>query len=395
MSYTFLKIILWMGYLGLPFALLGNSLVVLSLGFPILCVCGLFGLALFTRSRSIDGGILFLGFGFAILPILTSFFAIDPGASLIRAISGLIGYLIFLYLISLSERKKNLLDDCLYIVTGSGVMLSLYYILNFSLQSVQSGFARVISERSVGGLASLPWGASNVISAVLFFSLATALYLVDKSKKLGLSHFALTIILFGICLTLSRTGIVLSFMLFAFYFAQNNLFSKLPVLLVIGVLLSGSIYYWSINDPNSFESVFTDRVEVEGGNGRLDIWAEKLDFFTANYNNPIGYYSSLYIFDGVSAHNFFITTLIEQSFVGLLSLSFLFYPFFRAKAFLSNDRMLLVGLFLGLVNLFFEDANSNQQYIFILWLYMAIIYIVIQRQNIYRVKTKVLSGVTS
>jgi O-antigen ligase len=189
----------------------------------------------------------------------------------------------------------------------------------------------------------------------------------------------------GIFLTLSRTGILLAAILLTFYFFQNNFFRKLPILLLISIILLGFTYYWSVNDPTSFESIFIDRVDVNGGNGRFDIWVQKVDFFTKNASNPIGYYSSLYVFDGVSAHNFFLTTLIEQSILGLLSLMFLFYPFFRKKAFLGQNRILIFGLLLCLANLFFEDANSNQQYIFTFWLYMTIVYTVMQGNSTQKV----------
>lgn len=382
MKYTFFKILLWIGYLGLPFSLLGNSFVVLSLGFPFLVMSGLCGLILFIRSQSINREYLFLGAMFAIVPVITSLFAFDVGASLIRSMSGLFGYLIFICLISLYQRRKFILNDCLYIITSSGVVLSLYYIVNFSLQSAQYGFSLVISERTVGGLASLPWGASNIISAVLLFSLIASLHLINVNKKINLIHVSALIILLGIFLTLSRTGIFLSLLLLAFYFFQKNFLRKLPALLFIIVIFSALMYSWSVIDPLSFESLLNDRVEVDGGNGRLDIWKEKLEFLAENISNPIGYYSSLYVFNGVSAHNFYITTLIEQSFLGLLSLCFLFYPFFRLKAFLNENRLILFGFFLCMINLFFEDANSNQQYIFIFWLYISIIYICIQNKNV-------------
>jgi hypothetical protein len=381
MNYNWINKILWFGFLVLPFALLGDSLVVLSLGFPFLCICGFFGSFIFLKSQSLDRTALLLGLFFGITPLIMSGFSPDLGASFIRAASGFVGFLIFTYSVSIAKSKINLVQEYAYIITISGVILSLYYMINFLLKTLQYDFSKVISDRIVGGLASLPWGASNSISAVIFFSLITSLYLIGYSKKRTWLYISTFILVFGIALTLSRTGILMSLSVLVFYVFQKNFLSKLPILIIATLIVVLSLVAWSTNDNVSFQNVFSDRLDVSDGNGRSDSWVQKLNYFSSNPTNPIGYYGSNYIFEGYTAHNFYITTLVEQSVIGLLALSFVFYPFFRIKLFPEKDRILIIGQFLILFNLFFEDANFTQQYIFISWLYFTTLYVFIIQKS--------------
>jgi hypothetical protein len=381
MNYYWINRLLWVGFLTLPFALLGDSLVVLSLGFPFFCICGFFGIFLFLKSQSLDRTALLLGLFFAITPLIMSVFSPDVGASFIRAASGFVGFLIFAYSISIGKTKENLVQEYAYMITMSGVILSLYYMINFLLKTLKYDFAMVIADRIVGGLASLPWGASNSISAVIFFSLVTSLYLIDYSKKQFWLYIFIFILVSGIALTLSRTGILISLGILVFYVFQKNFMSKLPILITATLIVVLSLVAWSANDSVSFQNVFTDRLDVADGNGRSESWIQKINYFSSNPTNPIGYYGSNYIFEGFTAHNFYITTLVEQSVIGILALSFVFYPFFRSKLFLGRNMVLIVGLFLILFNLFFEDANFTQQYIFIFWIYFSLIYVFIIQKS--------------
>jgi hypothetical protein len=375
MKHYWINRILWVGFLGLPFALLGDSLLVLSLGFPFLCICAFFGTFLFLESNSLDRTALLLGLFFGISPLIMSAFSPDIGASFIRAASGFVGFLIFAYSVSIAKFKANLVQEYAYIITVSGVILSLYYIINFFIKTLQNDFSKVISDRIVGGLASLPWGASNSISAVIFFSLITSLYLISNSKKRMWLYISTFVLVSGIALTLSRTGILIALCVVVFYVFQKNFLSKLPILIVATLIVVSSLIAWSVNDSISFQNVFSDRLDISDGNGRTDSWVQKLNYLSSNLTSPIGYYGSNYVFEGFTAHNFFITTLVEQSVIGLFALSFVFYPFFRFKLFSGQNKIFIVGLFLILCNLFVEDANFTQQYIFISWLYFTMIYV--------------------
>jgi hypothetical protein len=381
MSLGVYKKFLWIGFLCLPFTLLGDKLVILSLGLPFLSVASLLGIFLMIQNRFSNLYSIFYALLFAITPIATSFFAFDVGASLIRSISGLVGFSIFAYSMSLSCIKKNFIIEYSYILSFSGLVLSLYYSINFILKSIQLGFGRVVTERAVGESASLPWGASNIISAVLFISLICSLYALSSITNKKIFVFISIIIFIGISLTLSRTGIIVSVILLLYYVLQTNLLKRLPVMLFLVILASSAILIWSTNDPELFEIVFNDRIEVNGGNGRFESWNEKLSYSVQHSFFPIGYYSSLYFFEGVTSHNFFITTFVEQSFLGIISLIFIFHPLFLYRQFSKKDRILFIGLCLIISNLFFEDAYFNEQYVFVLWLYLTIVYLYLDKKR--------------
>jgi hypothetical protein len=265
-----------------------------------------------------------------------------------------------------------------------GVILSLYYIINIIFKSIEFGFSSVISERFTGGLSSLPWGASNVVSAVLVFPVAVALARYDFCKK-KVYILALSVVSIGMLATLSRAAmIILMLYLISWILVKKKITFKFLLMLLFSSAIICSIFYiWAELSSDSFNLMFSDRfdkVNIFSGNSRLDSWVEKLKFFFNNPFYPIGYYGSLTIFEGFTAHNYFITVLLEQSFVGLIvNIIFLALPFcaffsLKATFLIVHCRWYVLGLLFVSLNLFVEDANFTQQFILLFWAYMGLLY---------------------
>lgn len=376
---------LLIGFILLPFSTSPSSGAVVSFGLPALLICALLFLPyLIINYNKLSAYSVFFGGGYVLSIVIYSIVAPSPLQSAARVLPNLIGFIIFLgVLISL---KTKLLDELfiLRVLMFFGATLSLYYVINISYQSMNYGLDVVLLERFTGGLSGLPWGASNVISAVLLFSLfATIQKHVTHPGKLD--KLFLVLIVIGVLSTLSRTGFLL-LIVTLFFLMFDKRFSRIAfqwsLLILVVVLLAVAIGYNSGLDTNNFTSLIESRTsseEIVTGNSRLDSWIEKLNYIYNHPFQPIGYYGSLFVFDGLSAHNFFITTLLEMGPPGfIISVLFLFYPLYALKrsqsACKNGDKIIFYGLVIILINLQVEDPNYTQPYIFAFWLYMAVIY---------------------
>ena len=382
---SLIKIFLCISFILLPFSTSPDDGFVFSFGIPFFTFFVFLSTFFLMKSTARD-------YHYSLIfPILVLFFImfstwISPTIyqSSARLFINIIGFSIFIAIYICIGRKIISEKFVLFNIIIFGVVLSVYYILNIMMASFKYGFSAVILERWTGGLSSLPWGASNVISAVLVFSVATTLVMFDRSRQ-KIYIFFLIIISTGILATLSRTGIIILVLFLLFYVISEKKKSILFVLFIFIFcsFLLALFYAWDIIWNDSYEIILADRFSNENvfsAGGRVTIWVEKLEFFLENVLNPIGYYGSLHVFDGITAHNFFITVLLEQSFLGLMANAlFLFYPFViyishRKKYFKSGYKWYFYGLFIVIINLFIEDSNFTQQYILTFWVYMALIY---------------------
>lgn len=373
------------GCMLLPFSTSPNSGVVFSFGIPFFVLYIIFSSNIYFKAGSNTyHSILVFPISVVISTAVFTFLSPEVDKSSIRLAVFVIGFLVFLSLFLRIKKDIltiNYIEDCLVLF---GAILSCYYIGNIVITSVSSGFGEVIIQRYVGGLSSLPWGASNVISAVIFFPLTAAIaaYLRRKNNY----YLVASVLMFlAILATMSRTGMVLLVaMYFASYFIKEKITLKqvlLPlfaVLVTIMMLSIGKLY-----SEEAFELLLSDRFSennLSTGSGRYDSWTDKLTYASDNILDPIGYYASLYVFDGFTAHNYFITTLVEQSITGLIiNTLFLIIPFilyrYKVQPLMRNTyKWYLLGLAVAMINLFFEDANFTQPYMLISWIYMSICY---------------------
>lgn len=381
-----MHLLLFSGYVLLPFSTAPSDGGVVSFGLPLLAAYSLLLIPFIVLNlKEIPTPAIVLGGGYVFSMGLSLVFAPELIKSIARFLPNLLGFFIFLGSILLL--KKGLLKKVfvLKVFMIFGGCLASYYIINFYYQSINHGLEVVLLERYTGGLAGLPWGASNVISAVLFFSIFATIQLYAIGQNRVYLLFILMMIV-SIILTLSRAGLILLLISFVFsLFSKNMRKSFAPVLLSV-FTLAFILLLLTIGDVRSVsvDHLIQSRISSENitsVNSRFDSWLEKIEYISRNPFGPIGYYGSLFIFDGLTSHNFLITSFLEMSFLGLFfGLCIFLFPFICYYHVNSckeayDIKYLVLGLFIVLINLQFEDANYTQPYIFSFWLYLALIYV--------------------
>jgi hypothetical protein len=152
---------------------------------------------------------------------------------------------------------------------------------------------------------------------------------------------------------------------------------QLVVVGFISVFILGVFFAYMVIsvgwDLSGFDTFLSSRTDVEllaTGNGRLQTMMEKIDYLVDHPFEPIGYYSSLFHFE-LSAHNFWMTSLIEESLVAVLvSLGFFF---FVGRTVFRRDRSVFFGFLIIMMALMVEDPHFTQQYITSFWVYLALL----------------------
>ena len=324
------------------------------------------------------------------MPIYTSFIAPKIGSSMLRAIPYFLFFCLFIILISEIKKKFSTLNYARKLIVNLCIVLSGYYIFNFILKSLDYGFSNVIVERMIGGKAALPWGASNTISATLLVGIIV-LYMpptiYSLKEKIRKETLGILFISSGILLTLSRTTTIL---LIATWLMSLLFKIKSPRALIKPLVFTSfflitvwlSSQYWKQVEPVSYKVIFNSRFSHENNitlGGRSEINSH---FFNYLINNPfsmVGYYGMLPSF-GKSCHNYFLTTCIEQSFLGLfISILFFALPFIlemRIKE--KKNRIVriwkLFGILIIATNLSFEDVQYTIPYVCVFWIYFSLVY---------------------
>lgn len=320
--------------------------------------------------------------GAAVVLVMTLFTAVAPfpDRSVGRLMPNLIGFLLAFRLISLYRDDPEYLLKCaLRLLVVSGAVMSAYYIVNLGLAISEYGLNAVMRARTVGGLASLPWGATNMISAALIFPHA-ACYLLRLRYKDRFVGPTLFLILFTVVLTLSRSGLLVHGALLV----AACLFGGYYRFLLYGIVsVAVFVIGYAQVDPDSLSQLFDARLSTGGdlSNGRLESFRAKTAYVAENLMTPIGYYGSLFVFDGLTAHNFVLTLLVEQGALGFLCFVVFIlstvYAMARQRAVSEIDarcrRFLFTGGGLAFVNLMVEDANFSQPYIVYFWTFFLIV----------------------
>lgn len=390
--------VLLVAMLLLPFSL-DEDIVVFSFGLPVFALLALYYLArIFSSPTSIAPrlpSILLLAITCLGIMIATSWLAENPLRSLWRVAIHGVGILMLWYFCSQPSRGSAAQDleryrGLIKILARSGALMGLYYVANIFYQSMDHGLETVLNQRWMGGLASLPWGASNTVAGALLIPFVACLQVLaepaPKTRARALSArvervewiaYAL-LIASGILAAVSRNAITVMFLVFAIFLLRKATVGVLIAATAVGAFLLLSI------DQDVVFSVIDQRVygqDVQTLNQRLDIWSEYAAYISAAPFSPIGYYNTLFEF-GYSGHNFTLTTYVEQSLVGWLAAAALFIMLLARCGALAaspepNDRVsgrfLFVGLLALAINLHFEDANFTQQYILYWWYFVGLI----------------------
>jgi len=344
---------------------------VLSFGTPFFIAAMLaFMPVIFRYLADMDWRFFIFPFLYIFLIVVMTAFSFSPFQSSVRAFFNVVGFVVYLGLICSVLSQRLSVQALARILIFSGAVLAMYFIVNFFLSSMEHGIQQVILERYVGGAMSLPWGASNTIAQVLLLS-AVSYTILEERRKFDFLMFCLIAV--GICLTFSRSNMLLLFLLLFFVFRMRQLIMVGFVsVFVLGVFFAYMVISvgWDLSGFDTFLSSRTDVELLATGNGRLQTMMEKIDYLVDHPFEPIGYYSSLFHFE-LSAHNFWMTSLIEESLVAVLvSLGFFF---FVGRTVFRRDRSVFFGFLIIMMALMVEDPHFTQQYITSFWVYLALL----------------------
>ena len=344
---------------------------VLSFGTPFFIAAMLaFMPVIFRYLADIDWRFFLFPFLYIFLIVVMTAFSFSPFQSSVRAFFNVVGFVVYLGLICSVLSQRLSVQALARILIFSGAVLAMYFIVNFFLSSMEHGIQQVVLERYVGGAMSLPWGASNTIAQVLLLS-AVSYTILEERRKFDFLMFCLIAV--GICLTFSRSNMLLLFLLLFFVFRMRQLIMVGFVsVFVLGVFFAYMVISvgWDLSGFDTFLSSRTDVELLATGNGRLQTMIEKIDYLVDHPFEPIGYYSSLFHFE-LSAHNFWMTSLIEESLVAVLvSLGFFF---FVGRTVFRRDRNVFFGFLIIMMALMVEDPHFTQQYITSFWVYLALL----------------------
>ncbi len=311
------------------------------------------------------------------------------GAAFLRASYFSLGSLIFfLYLVTSS--KQQFVTNLVKSVNIFSILLSIYFLSNFSFSVYEIGFAKTIVQRFVGGAMALPWGASNIISVVLICSLVT-LSLSELFLNITVKKTTLLLISIAIILTLSRTGtailvVLLGLLLLSRLSLMKSILVSLSFILIAPTAIIFSFVFLSKVDffANRYStSNFTSM------NGRGEIWSHYLDKIGSDLFNLHGFYGAL-ASNVYTPHNIFISFYYDTGIVGFLLLVLLIC-FLSVRVLLSSLKIslnkkpftflsILLTPLLMLLNLSFEDGI----YVPATWyMFFTILVLLIHRNNNY------------
>lgn len=367
----------------------GEDSVVFNFGIPFLMLFTLASLPWHAmRSFRVParlGPLVFIGFATTAWILLTSMISPWLIPSLARASVHVLGFFVFLYFASMAGRdpQRRFAEFRRWngVLVISGVVLAAYYAAVFAGAVVQYGIIEALSERWVGGISALPWGASNAIAATLLFPLVSALVPGAGETRKSWQAIAMALIMVGILLSLSRNAIACAVLLFLLVALVAK--RRLPLLITACVILAmAAMGDWfaagTLEDLGRLR--FGDAEELRGLNHRLEMWEEMASLLPSYLVEPIGFYGSLPTFR-TSPHNAVLTTAIEQGLIGLLFALLLFGETVRrlsARAPSESSyganvrRILLAGILIVVINLQFEDPHFSYPYIVYCWYFLGL-----------------------
>lgn len=373
-----------------------QGLVVVAFGLPPLAITAALYISLRLRDPMIDR--IVVPFALAGISLvnglaLATLVSPTPIESLARFVPNLLGFFLFGYVLSPFYRESDSGLErheelaALLVVTGS--LIGGYFLVRFILAVSTIGFAAVIVDRVTGGVYSLPWGATNVVSSVLILPIFLSFYVsrIVGRKVRPILVAGRIVMLAAVAVALSRavnisiaTGmLLLLFVLRGSARRQLLVFAGLAALaLVVADEVTGHVL------SQQLLGAFLDRFQSSDTaslNGRSDIWVTFLGAFSRSPLLGIGYYAALPTLDS-SGHNFLLTSLVERGIVGFALSAIVLIAairyWWRARLVARSIELrfflatLGVGGFSSLFHLMLEDANFTQPYMIMSWMALSL-----------------------
>jgi O-antigen ligase len=373
---------MWMCSLLLGFSTSpGDAVGVQSFGLPFLAIaaCLVLPLTAGMLRLPVPRAIARLfGTGLALLAwmVITCSWAPEPAASFSRALLNVVCFVTLLGAVTLNRTggdPRAWVRTGHVVVTATG-MIAAYYLANLAWVASEHGLEVVVLERFVGGLMSLPWGASNTVASVLLLGIGMTL-LLRREMNGRMFVFLLILQFLAVAMTFSRNGTATALLILVL---GGTLREKMFLIgSVVGIAVFSLFAGSAIVDSDAISQLMENR--TTGGeeitNSRVFIWHDRLSDIIEKPWISTGYYSTVHVFE-YSAHNFVLNTAVEQGLVGLL-LAMLLYGqllFLTSKVDKSDKDTSMTFRMLWLamaVNLSFEDPNFTQPFIVVFWLVVA------------------------
>jgi O-antigen ligase len=327
--------------------------------------------------------------------LLSSLMNSELPVAFARSIFHLLGFTIFLYITANSSVIRNAglaYNKISMILVLSGFIMSSYFIGNFIFVIQQNSLEQVLLERSKDGLLGLPWGVSNTIASCLtipfFVALDRGLNAMKSNAVNAQFVFFMSIVMIaGVILTQSRNAIIT--LMIGITFISISTKNKTLIFLLIAIV-SALILTIIVLYGQDLDGIFAARMgdgadDIEGFNGRTSVWSKAILYFSEHPLQPVGYFGMIKEI-GHTAHNVFLTTLIEQGIFGFISYVFFVFSSFSFCLKKIYDKGLppitkrrltlyLISMFSILLQLQFEDSNLVGQHIIYYWIFLSLMYL--------------------
>lgn len=370
----------------------GTEALIIPYALPTLLAAAALALAALARgARRVPFGLRYaVALAAVYAAVVTVFSTYSPSLAgfVYRATPTLIGFALFLHVLSVAglprEAARREYVRLAGWVVASGAVLGAYYVVNFAVQTATHGIVPVLLSRTVGGLASLPWHASNVVAGVLLYPLVVCLALLQlRAPRRALLVLAALLMIGAVALTMSKGAIGCMLVLLVGHAlilpgATPKLAMAGGAAAAIGVLalVMGEAF-------GTFVEVTTGTLGGDWSDGRLERVADSFTYFLRRPWLPLGYGDSGAVIDGGS-HNIWMAHLVEMGLAGVLGLAGVIVhvavaALLTAALARGSDRrtalLFLVGLAALLAHLAVETPLYTWQGTVYFWLLLGLMHV--------------------
>lgn len=264
-------------------------LIPLNSGVTVLYLYGYAIFVLLLKKGKLDLRVLIPVFAIVIWEVIMAFFV--PKVNIMNTIIYTCTVFLLFYLLYTDDADYKIC--CYAYIAGTMVLLLAVMttaIQNTSWQEVMSGEVRIGAyeeKEALGGTVAVLTENSNSLAYYAVVANILAFSLIKTEKIFG--KVVLTVaVLFGTLVglfTVSRTFMIVLFMgIFLVFTARYTFKQKIILAVVVGAILWVGLPYLIENTQifDAFENRFEDST-MEGGNGRVDLFWEYMDFL---WNNP-------------------------------------------------------------------------------------------------------------
>jgi O-antigen ligase len=309
---------------------------------------------------------------FLLTLLLSSYFTrIDTRIAFDGIRSYLEMFLFFLIVLNFIKDKREIKNfiDLSFI---SVLILSLYGIYQYIMKvSIPSSWIDKDLEVSISTRAFSIFGSPNAFAGYLILLIPLIFVKFIYEKKFIKKSFYLIVLassLFALLFTLSRAAqlsIAFSFLLFTLLYKDKRYF----IVLVVLILIAFSLPQVRIRFLNLLSPIYLEKAKTYG---RLFRWNLAISIFQLKPIFGVGpggfggaVASRLGMYEGLYVDNYYLKTLVEIGFIGIVSFLYLIFSILR-KGFSNlinlideNEKAISLGIVLGLIAFFLNNLTEN------------------------------------